>query len=95
MIQNMEWGRGVLAAFDAKSHSTTTQYRHLRRLDKSVPFPSVGRDRWKILPLKTGVTFKEKVKVKSPYCTSVARNSYLTNKPEADGALIPRHLKKC
>ena len=57
VIQNMEWGRGVLAAFDAKSHSTTTQYRYLRRLVKSVPFPSVGHDRWKILPLKTGITF--------------------------------------
>ena len=56
VIQNMEWRRDVLAAFDAKSHSTTTQYRHLRRLVKSVPFPSVGHDRWKILPLKTGVT---------------------------------------
>ena len=28
------------------------------------------------------------VKVKSPYFTSVARNSHLTNKPEASGALI-------
>ena len=29
-----------------------------------------------------------KVKVKSPYFTSIVRNSHPTNKPEVDGALI-------
>ena len=33
-------------------------------------------------------TSKRKVSVKSPYFTSVTGNSHLTNKPEADGALI-------
>lgn len=28
------------------------------------------------------------MEIKSPYLTSVARNSHLTNKPETDGALI-------
>ena len=32
---------------------------------------------------------QKKVKIKSPYFLSVARNSLLTNKAEADGALIP------
>ena len=32
----------------------------------------------------------KKFKVKSPYFTSVACNSHLTNKPKADGALIAR-----
>ena len=29
---------------------------HPHRYNKSVPFPSVGNDRWKILPHKTAVT---------------------------------------
>ena len=30
----------------------------------------------------------EMLKLKSPYLTPVAQHSHLTNKPEADGALI-------
>ena len=35
----------------------------------------------------------EMLKLKSPYFTSVAQHSHLTNKPEADGArILPRPL---
>ena len=38
----------------------------------------------------SAVVFFGRAKVKSPYFTSVARNGHLTNKPEAESALILR-----
>ena len=47
----------------------------------------MGLTRIGSLACSAGVFFG-RAKVKSPYFTSVARNSHLPNKPEADGALI-------